>query len=230
MPPLFAVSTRFILAGRDHGRRRLAARRHDARDAAGVRLVRADRLPAPGSERGALLRRAGRADRARLAPDRLGAALGRRPAPAARRAAAAAPALAGVGVGFAGVAILLQPGGGATTTGVGLCLLSAVMWSLGSFASARLTMPENAFAATVLGDARRRPRDAAVRARLGRVVLAVDLLDPRLALPRHDRLGRRLHRLHLAARERAARARLHLRLRQPGRRDPARRPLPQRAR
>jgi drug/metabolite transporter (DMT)-like permease len=57
-------------------------------------------------------------------------------------------ALAGVGVGFAGVAILLQPGSGASTTGVALCLLSAVMWSLGSFASARLTMPENAFAAT----------------------------------------------------------------------------------
>jgi drug/metabolite transporter (DMT)-like permease len=58
------------------------------------------------------------------------------------------PALAGVGVGFAGVAILLRPGGGATLAGVGLCLLSAVMWSLGSFASARLTMPANPFAAT----------------------------------------------------------------------------------
>ena len=57
-------------------------------------------------------------------------------------------ALAGVGVGFAGVAILLQPGGGTSTTGVGLCLLSAVMWSLGSFASARLTMPKDGFAAT----------------------------------------------------------------------------------
>ena len=58
--------------------------------------------------------------------------------------------LGGVGVGFLGVAILLQPGGGATTAGVGLCLLSAVMWSLGTFASARLEMPENAFAATSL--------------------------------------------------------------------------------
>jgi drug/metabolite transporter (DMT)-like permease len=58
------------------------------------------------------------------------------------------PVLAGVGVGFAGVAILLQPEGGATTTGVLLCLLSAVMWSLGSVASARLTMPEDTFAAT----------------------------------------------------------------------------------
>jgi drug/metabolite transporter (DMT)-like permease len=57
-------------------------------------------------------------------------------------------ALAGVGVGFAGVAVLLQPGGGASLAGVGLCLVSAVMWSLGSFASARLTMPANPFAAT----------------------------------------------------------------------------------
>ena len=57
-------------------------------------------------------------------------------------------ALAGVGVGFVGVAVLLQPGGGATLAGVALCLVSAVMWSLGSFASARLTMPANPFAAT----------------------------------------------------------------------------------
>jgi drug/metabolite transporter (DMT)-like permease len=59
-----------------------------------------------------------------------------------------AAALAGVGVGFAGVAILLQPEGDATALGVGLCVLSAIMWSAGSFASARLTMPSNPFAAT----------------------------------------------------------------------------------
>jgi len=58
--------------------------------------------------------------------------------------------LTGVGVGFAGVAILLQPGGGATTVGVGLCLLSAMMWSVGTFSAARLPLPENAFAATSL--------------------------------------------------------------------------------
>jgi drug/metabolite transporter (DMT)-like permease len=56
--------------------------------------------------------------------------------------------LASLGVGFAGVAILLRPSGGATTVGVLLCLLSAVMWSVGSFAAARLTMPEDPFAAT----------------------------------------------------------------------------------
>jgi drug/metabolite transporter (DMT)-like permease len=56
--------------------------------------------------------------------------------------------LVGVGVGFAGVAVLLNPSGGATLTGVLLCMLSALMWSVGTVASARLPMPRNAFAAT----------------------------------------------------------------------------------
>jgi drug/metabolite transporter (DMT)-like permease len=58
------------------------------------------------------------------------------------------PALAGLGAGFAGVAVLLRPSGGATGLGIGLCLLSAVMWSVGSFAGARLTMPADPFVAT----------------------------------------------------------------------------------
>jgi drug/metabolite transporter (DMT)-like permease len=57
-------------------------------------------------------------------------------------------ALAGVGVGFAGVAVLAQPSGGATAAGIGLCLLSAIMWSVGSVLSARVTMPDDPFAAT----------------------------------------------------------------------------------
>ncbi len=56
--------------------------------------------------------------------------------------------LVGVGTGFAGVAILLQPEAGATALGIGLCVVSAVMWALGSVASARLPMPRNPFAAT----------------------------------------------------------------------------------
>jgi drug/metabolite transporter (DMT)-like permease len=56
--------------------------------------------------------------------------------------------LAGVGVGFAGVAILLNPSGGATTEGVLLCMLSALMWSVGSVAGARLALPRDAFVAT----------------------------------------------------------------------------------
>jgi drug/metabolite transporter (DMT)-like permease len=56
--------------------------------------------------------------------------------------------LAGVGVGFTGVAVLLRPGGGATTLGVLLCMLSALMWAFGSIAGARLRLPANAFAGT----------------------------------------------------------------------------------
>jgi drug/metabolite transporter (DMT)-like permease len=56
--------------------------------------------------------------------------------------------LIGVGVGFAGVAVLLRPGGGATAGGVALCMLSALMWSVGTVASARLPLPRDAFAAT----------------------------------------------------------------------------------
>lgn len=58
------------------------------------------------------------------------------------------PALAGVGIGFAGVAILAQPSGGARASGIALCVLSAVMWSIGSVLSARVTMPDDPFAAT----------------------------------------------------------------------------------
>jgi drug/metabolite transporter (DMT)-like permease len=56
--------------------------------------------------------------------------------------------LAGVGVGFIGVAILLRPSGAATWLGAGLCLLSAVMWSVGSFAAARVSMPADPFTST----------------------------------------------------------------------------------
>ncbi len=58
------------------------------------------------------------------------------------------PALVGVGVGFAGVAVLAHPSGGATTLGIALCLLSALMWSTGTVLSSWLTMPADPFAAT----------------------------------------------------------------------------------
>jgi len=57
-------------------------------------------------------------------------------------------ALAGVGIGFAGVAVLAQPSGGARWWGIALCVCSALMWSAGSFLSARLPMPANPLAAT----------------------------------------------------------------------------------
>jgi drug/metabolite transporter (DMT)-like permease len=43
---------------------------------------------------------------------------------------------------------LLRPSGGATTAGIVLCIVSAVMWSVGSVAAARLPMPSDVFAAT----------------------------------------------------------------------------------
>lgn len=58
--------------------------------------------------------------------------------------------LAGVGVGFAGVAVLAQPSGGARWWGIGLCVCSALMWSTGSFLSSRLPMPSDPFTATSL--------------------------------------------------------------------------------
>jgi drug/metabolite transporter (DMT)-like permease len=59
-----------------------------------------------------------------------------------------AATLMGVGVGFIGVAVLLRPSGATTALGAGLCLLSAIMWSVGSFAAARLPMPDDPFAST----------------------------------------------------------------------------------
>ncbi|HVV57897.1 MAG TPA: EamA family transporter [Gaiellaceae bacterium] len=58
------------------------------------------------------------------------------------------PALVGVGIGFAGVAVLARPEGGATGWGIGLCVLSSVMWSVGSILSRWLPMPADPFAAT----------------------------------------------------------------------------------
>jgi drug/metabolite transporter (DMT)-like permease len=60
-------------------------------------------------------------------------------------------ALVGVLVGFAGVALLLLPGErpeGATTTGLVLCVVAAVSWATGSFASGRLVLPADPFVAT----------------------------------------------------------------------------------
>lgn len=52
--------------------------------------------------------------------------------------------IAAVLVGFAGVALLLQPGEqseGASLLALGACVLAAVMWASGSFASPRLKLP-----------------------------------------------------------------------------------------
>ncbi len=64
-----------------------------------------------------------------------------------RRLAGEPVSPAGIGavlIGFAGVAILLQPGEqteGASLLALSACVLAAVMWASGSFASPRLKMP-----------------------------------------------------------------------------------------
>jgi drug/metabolite transporter (DMT)-like permease len=64
-----------------------------------------------------------------------------------RRVAGEPVTPAGIGavlVGFAGVAILLQPGEqteGASLLALGACVLAAVLWASGSFASPRLRLP-----------------------------------------------------------------------------------------
>jgi drug/metabolite transporter (DMT)-like permease len=58
------------------------------------------------------------------------------------------PVLIGVGVGFSGVAVLARPSGGATAWGIGLCVLSATMWATGSVLSRRLPLPADPFLAT----------------------------------------------------------------------------------
>jgi drug/metabolite transporter (DMT)-like permease len=58
------------------------------------------------------------------------------------------PALVGVGLGFAGVAILASPSGNAKVLGLLLCVASSVMWAAGSIFSSRAVMPKDPFAAT----------------------------------------------------------------------------------
>ena len=58
--------------------------------------------------------------------------------------------LVGGAIGFVGIAVLVRPGGGATTTGLVLVVGSAVAWAVGSYLSGRLPMPPDAFAATAL--------------------------------------------------------------------------------
>jgi len=59
-------------------------------------------------------------------------------------------ALVGVLVGFAGLAILVRPSGGAPLWALMLVVGSSLMWALGSFLSGKVPLPRDAFAATSL--------------------------------------------------------------------------------
>lgn len=53
-------------------------------------------------------------------------------------------------VGFGGIALLLAPGGGSTRiVGILTVLLGSLLWSIGSFTSARLSLPADPFVTTV---------------------------------------------------------------------------------
>ncbi len=59
--------------------------------------------------------------------------------------------IAAVLVGFAGVALLVRPGeqsGEATLLGLGACVVGAVMWASGSFASPRISLPADPLVST----------------------------------------------------------------------------------
>lgn len=56
--------------------------------------------------------------------------------------------LLGIVAGFAGVVVLVRPGGEFTSWGLVLVVLCALSWSVGSFLSPRLPLPRNAFTST----------------------------------------------------------------------------------
>ncbi len=132
--------------------------------------------------------------------------------------------LAGVIVGFIGLAVLVLPGDrpeGAPLWGVLLIVLAAILWASGSFYSKRMTLPKDPLVSTawqmlIAGgdDGRRRPRR---RRGFGRPRIGVlDRLAAGAGLPDHFRVDARLHRVHVAAGQRADLHRHHLRVREPG--------------
>jgi drug/metabolite transporter (DMT)-like permease len=62
----------------------------------------------------------------------------------------AASALAAVLVGFGGLALLVRPSGGASLGYLLLVVCSSLMWATGSYLTTRLPMPRDAFAATAV--------------------------------------------------------------------------------
>lgn len=150
-PPLFAAATRFLAAGLlmlgfTVWRRGTGALRMSRRELASCVVVG---LLLPGAN--ALLFVAERHVATGLASLVIGSvplwivvlrlAAGDRPPRAA---------LAGVLGGFAGLALLVRPHGGAPLWAMLLVLGSAVTWAVGSFLSARLSLPGDTFAATAV--------------------------------------------------------------------------------
>lgn len=83
-------------------------------------------------------------------------------------------ALVGVGTGFAGIAVLVRPGGDASFGGIVLVLGSALIWATGSFLSSRLPLPPDAFVATAI----EMLAGGAMLLPLGLVFVGSESLDP----------------------------------------------------
>ena len=226
VPPLVGTGSRFLARRLAHARRARAPPPHRAR-----RARRAARLPARrlahdgrGGHRGH--RRAGRALQPRRAARRLRAAVGARAAAPRRRAHRAAaraggdhrlrrrrPAAAARRADRRRAAALAPPGGVLDPgLGDGQLPLAPRPAAVGPAGLRRLADA----ARRERRDRRRRARGRAGPARRRRLLHRV---HARLALPRADRLGARLHRVRVAAAERADLARGHVRVREPGRRD-----------
>ena len=182
-------------------------------------------------------RRARRARRAGRAAHRLGAAVARAHALDRRRERVHRGTLAGVAVGFCGLGLLLLPGSRpaeATAGGILLVLVAAGSWATGSFLSPRLSMPSDPLVSTgwqmVVGGgallvgalATGEANDLHLARRLRQVAA-------RLRLPGARGLARGVHRLRMAAAERADLEGRNLRVRQSARRRPARLGAPERA-
>ena len=167
---------------------------------------------------------------------RLGAAAGDPAAhPGARERVALATKLS-VLVGLAGLALIVLPGVEGASSAIGLALMvgSTVSWSLGSFFAHRLPLPGDGFVATTW----QMLCAALFLLVLGAATGEVGDVDPgrlqprvrrRLALPRPRRDADRLHRVHLAASECADLEGRHAPVREPARRDRARRRSARRA-
>ena len=132
--------------------------------------------------------------------------------------------LAGVAVGFVGVALLVRPSGGAPLWSLLIVVCSALMWATGL--PSRADCPSRA---TRSWPRRTRcsrgfdpPADRA-RDHASTSCARLRAFDPRAGLPRHHRVGRGLHGVCVAARQRAARNRVDVRIREPGCRNRARR-------
>jgi drug/metabolite transporter (DMT)-like permease len=149
MPPLFAVSTRFVAAGVllaiivawRRGSRALLVSRAELGAVAlvGVLLIGANSLLF-FAERTVPIGLASLVIASvPLWVALLRIAVGDRPP---------AIVLAGIVVGFVGIAILVHPGGEVRLVGLLLVILSALCWSFGSFLSPRLPLPKSSFTAT----------------------------------------------------------------------------------